>query len=203
MSDPIATMRAAQERRDLLGTANAVLAINGPDPQYRVAAALRALGPHLDDATRTAVAPFLVEEPATPNPSPIFDYSTEPVDLVAWLSPDDRHRAWQQLIRTASRAPLWEATQVNDMPLDLVPDLLQALFDVGKGIVPRLGLFDDILRRYHDANPVASRAWFLRWIGTTGRLAEKVASAPGWTAAVHTPEELSELARMIIANRQP
>lgn len=202
MTDPIARLRSAQRQRDLLGTAEAVLQINGPQSHHRVGNALRSLHPYLDEATRAVAAPFTLEEPSRDYTPHVDEFSTVPMDLVAWLSAEDRKRSWELLIQMGPRA-LIKAVAMVDVPLDLIPELLPVLFAVSGTLAPELGPFDETLCRYHSANADATKAWFLLWIGTTGHLVPKIASAPAWTAAVHSPEELADLVRLIIAHRRP
>ncbi len=202
MTDPIARLRSAQRERDLLGTAEAVLRINGPQSQHRVGTALRLLHPYMDEATRAVAAPFTLEEPSSDYTPHVDEFSTVPMDLVACLSAEDRKRSWELLIQMGPRV-LIEAVAMVDVPLDLLPKLLAALFENNNSLAPELGPFDETLCRYHSVNSYASQAWFLLWIGTTGYLVPKIASAPAWTAAVHSPEELGDLVRLIIAHRQP
>ena len=202
MTDPIARLRSAQRERDLLGTAEAVLRINGPQSHHRVGKALLSLHPYLDEATRAVAAPFSLEESSSDYTPYVDEFSTLPMDLVAWLSADDRKRSWELLIQMGPRA-LIKAVAMVDVPLDLLPKLLPALFEISNTLAPELGPFDETLCRYHSVNSHASQGWFLLWIGTTGYLLPKIASAPAWTAAVLSPEELEDLVRLIIGHRRP
>lgn len=197
MSDAIRDLRNAQRRNDVVRAAQAVLRVNGPDYSWRIAAALRALRPVLDPPTRAQIDARLADEPQ-PEKQELdpADEASRPVTLVAVLSLAERERIWGHIARSDKRTIVDAAGYVSP-PLSLVPEVMHTLFDGNKHSAPKLQAIDSSLARYNRIDPATSRRWFLAWIGTTGRLINKIEAASEWTVAVLSPVEASAIARMI------
>jgi len=183
MTDAVRRLRLAQRRGDLLAAAQAVLEVNGLDSRPAVDRALAALDGRVE-----------------PQPTPVrHDVLTEPMTLVALFPADQRLELWRALTRTSHRR-LAKVPAVIDPPPEIMADLVAAFMRPETRQAPRLGPIDGNLADHHEIDAAASRAWYLRYIGTTGRLVAKVADNPRWVTAVHSDSELTSLRRMIQRN---